>query len=145
MTRHNAGFTLIELLVVLTIVAAMAAMALPQLGVGDGPSLRATTEQLAAELRLLRDEAIRTGEATALRSTAAGFVFEPSGRVIHLPPRTTVDVARAGPGLLPQGPPEAIEFYADGSATGSVVTLRRGRIEADIEIGWLDGSVRAHE
>ena len=143
---REAGFTLIELLVVLAILGTLTAVALPRLGLGDGPRLQASAQALATELRLLRDEAIRRGVSTVLTPTEAGYVLRPSGRTALFPAQTVLAIAPAASVLLPPGKAEAaITFFPDGSSTGGLATLRHGNLVATISVRGLDGRVRIRD
>lgn len=61
MRRSLRGFTLIELLAVVALVALVAGLALPRLGIGGDRRILAEAEQLAASLEFTRQRAAVTG------------------------------------------------------------------------------------
>jgi general secretion pathway protein H len=139
-----AGFTLLEMLVVVAIIAVLAMVALPRLELGRGPRLRTVTHQVAADLRLLRDDSVRRASRMALEPTATGYLLRPSGRERALPVgialETTADVS-----VLLLNPESEIAFFPDGSSTGGVVSVRSGSAVARIVVRGLDGKVRLDE
>jgi general secretion pathway protein H len=139
-----AGFTLLEMMVVVAIMGVLAMVALPRLELGRGPRLRATAQQVAADLRLLRDDAIRHASPAVLKPTATGYLLRPSGRTRALPAGIALGTAGAGLTLLPSAGDE-IAFFPDGSSTGGVVSLRDRGSAARIVVRGLDGRVRLDE
>lgn len=63
-SRQNRGFTVIELLTVLAIMAIMAAVVLPRVTVLSRWKLESAAKGLASDLRLVRQEAITTGQVS---------------------------------------------------------------------------------
>jgi general secretion pathway protein H len=143
-TPDNAGFTLLEMMVVVAILGVLAMVALPRLELGRGPRLRAAAHEVAADLRLLRDDAIRRASPATLKATATGYLLRPSGRARALPAGIALETAAAAPTLLPSAGAE-IAFFPDGSSTGGVVLLRGSGGAARIVVRGLDGRVRLDE
>lgn len=65
--NSNSGFTLIELLAVMAIVALFAALLLPCVTVYTHWKLEAAARNLTSDLRLLRQEAITSGESCKIK------------------------------------------------------------------------------
>jgi general secretion pathway protein H len=144
-TPDIAGFTLLEMMVVVAILGVLAMVALPRLQLGRGPRLRAAAHAVAADLRLLRDDAIRRSSPAALEATATGYLLRPSGRARALPAGLTLETAAGASTLLPSAGAE-IAFFPDGSSSGGVVSLRAsGGGAARIVVRGLDGRVRLDE
>lgn len=144
---RQSGLTLVELLVVLGIIAMITLLAVPQLGgMVPGMELRSAAEELRADLRRVRNTALRESRETRL--------------VFDLDTGTWHDGDGALRGALPEGMELAItvarqeqtgeasggvRFYPDGTSTGAKVTLSRGERALLLSIDWFDGHVQIAE
>ena len=63
-TQH--GYTLVELVIVVSIIALIAAIAVPNFAPGSDGKLRLAAEEVAAAIRYARSEALRTGDGHGL-------------------------------------------------------------------------------
>lgn len=140
----TSGFTLVEMLVVLAILGLLVMVALPSVRSRDGADLRAIGQALMADLRLLRDEAIRRNARTTFVPLANGYALRPSGRTTGLPAHVALTFEVGRPGLLLDGK-DLIDFFPDGTSSGGVLTLRRGGSGAHVLVEGLNGRVRLHE
>jgi general secretion pathway protein H len=136
------GFTLIEMLVVLAIIGLMVAIVPPMMrSRGD---LRATAHAIAADLRLLREEAIRRDMTIIFVPLANGYAVRPSGQTTLLPAGLTLDFTPPPSRLLPDTR-DLIAFFPDGTATGGVLSVSRSGSVARVLIRGLDGRVRLND
>ena len=146
-TRHRAqrhdGFTLLELLVALGVVAMVIAVALPHLpGRTESAVVKAAAEALAGGLRESRGLAIRGNRPVlfsldvAARRWAIG-----GGRPATLSPDLALAL-ETDRRLLQSSEVGAIRFFADGSASGGRIVVRRGASRAAVTVDWLTGAVK---
>lgn len=138
------GFTLLELALVLALAGLLLTFILPRVGLIGSAALDASTRQLSARLRFLREEAARRGtwvrvvfdttdrsyQAQILTQTTTGpeFVSDPSPlyRRVRLPDPIGLDVAGPGRIATGDGRPAAI-LHPDGFADPVVIYLDDGR------------------
>lgn len=64
---NEIGYTLIELSITITIMAVIAAIAVPAFSSGQDKKLQAAAQEFAAAMRFARSESIRTGEPYAFQ------------------------------------------------------------------------------
>jgi type II secretory pathway pseudopilin PulG len=142
--RRAAGFTLLELALVVLLIALLATLVLPRLGVIRSASLDASARQLATRIQYLREEAALRGRAIrlsfdqenaayrpeVLEETQEGprFVPDPGAlfRTVNLP--AGIGLRVTGPGIVTSmsGLPSAL-FAADGFADPLVIHLDDGQ------------------
>ncbi len=141
--RASAGFTLIELIVVLAIMGLVVALASPRLHRAlPGAELAAGAEELAAALRRTRARAIAGGHRAALLIDieAARYALA-GGPGRRLPKGIEVEIRTAADALDPIARRAAMTFYADGTAAGGRIVLRRGTRAYRLDIDWLTGRI----
>ena len=139
----DAGVTLVELLVVLTLMAIIAAIAIPMLGPGvSNAELRSAARQVAAGLRMARDDAVatRTDTRVTLDLEHRTFQIERDPRVHALPRELEMKLFTAQSDIVDEHV-GAIRFYPDGGSTGGRVTLSAGERKFDVDVDWLTGRV----
>lgn len=64
--RHPAGYTLVELVITITIIAVIAAIAVPAYSPGADKRLQLAANDVASAIRYARSESLRTGESHGL-------------------------------------------------------------------------------
>ena len=140
----TSGFTLLEMLVVLAILGLLTALVVPPLRPNEGARLRELAHALAADIRLMRQEAMRQGISTAIVPAAAGYLLQPSGRTKNLLSGFTL-AAEAGETRLVPGNDDRIRFFPDGSSTGGILAIQHNQSRIYLTIRGLDGKVRLNE
>ena len=141
--RDASGVTLLELLIVLMLMGIIAALTVPTFrGSVSTTQLKAAAREVAAGLRLARDQAIaRRAEAVLeLDVTARAFRVLPDPRVHALPPGIDIKLFTAQSDLV-NDRVGAIRFYPDGGSNGGRVTLAAGERHYDVDVDWLTGRV----
>lgn len=141
--RAETGFTIIEIMVVLAIMA-MALTIAPTIVAGlSGGRLRAAADELAAELRAARGQALRRSSPVemTLDLTKRGYSLSGNPRFHAFP--DVVDAIDVTPAALVQpGGVARVRFQADGTADQARIALRHGATAKIIAVDWLTGRVR---
>jgi general secretion pathway protein H len=138
-----SGVTLIELLVVLTLMAILAAIAVPLLGPGvSNAELKSAARKVAAGLRMARDDAVatRTDTRLVLDLEHRTFQIERDAHVHALPRELEMKLFTAQNDIVSEHV-GAIRFYPDGGSTGGRVTLAAGERKFEVDVDWLTGRV----
>ena len=139
--RSQRGFTLIEMVAVMAIVAALAAVLLPNIPHRTSKSrLQSYAIRAAAMLRLDRTAALTLRQTVATRVDAPGRLIRSgtNGEELRIPDDVRFDA------LLPDScnsrPVHAtIVFLGSGMSCGGVITLSRPGTEVVIRTNWLTG------
>jgi len=69
--KEKRGYTLVELVIVVSIIALIAAIAVPDMSSAPDAKLRLAAEEVASAIRFARSEALRTGEGHGLTISQA--------------------------------------------------------------------------
>jgi len=141
---RSRGFTLLELLVVLAIIALILAVTPPLITAAiPGAELKASARQVAAGLRLAREEAIRTGRDVAFTLDLETHSFEVDGRFRRgkLPKGLDLKLEAAETEMLDEHR-GAVRFFPDGSSTGGRIILTRHDAGYQVGVQWLTGRIR---
>jgi general secretion pathway protein H len=134
------------LLVVLVLLGVMAGLAASRIaGSLEGPSLQATSGELAAALRRARSHAIVRNHPTVVRVDVDAPSFGiPGERTYKVPDRLRVTLFTAVTEQL-AGNVGEIRFFPDGSSTGGEVTLAGEKARNHVQVDWLTGRVAVYE
>jgi len=139
----TAGFTLLELLIVLMLMGLITALTIPVFsGSVSTTQLKSAAREVAAGLRLARDQAIAQKSPTVLELdvTARAFRVLPDPRVHALPSGIDIKLFTAQSDLV-NDRVGAIRFYPDGGSNGGRITLAAGERKYDVDVDWLTGRV----
>jgi general secretion pathway protein H len=137
-----AGFTLIETLVVLAIVAfSFMLVAGYRPPWSSGLEIDAAATRLAAELRLVRSEAIAANQSATFELDVAGRRYRSGSSPVRvLPARVEVELLTIT-GEQTRSVAGRIRFHPDGSSTGGRIVLADGSRRIAIGVDWLTGRV----
>ncbi len=136
--RGNRGYTLVELIIVITLLAIIAAIAIPRSPANEEESLNVAAEQIAAAIRFARTETLRTEQEHGFSHDAAARRI----RVFRLdtgtsPPTAVYDVYHPVSKQLFDIELDSVSFAALDST--SVATLYRGACNSSSEV-WFDNT-----
>jgi general secretion pathway protein H len=141
--RRQSGVTLLELFIVLAIMGFIAAIAIPMFSGGVSTTqLKSAAREVAAGLRLARDQAIAQRNETLWQIDVAARAFSvpPDPRVHHLPDRIDIKLFAAQTDLVGDNL-GAIRFFPDGGSNGGRVTLAAGERKYEVDVDWLTGRI----
>jgi general secretion pathway protein H len=142
-TIGERGVTLLELLIVLMLMGLIVGIAMPTFGGGVSSSaLKSATREVAAGLRLARDQAIAQRVESLLELDLDGRTFRvpPDPRAHRLPERLDLKLYTAQRDLV-SDKVGAIRFFPDGGSNGGRITLAAGERKYDVDVDWLTGRV----
>ena len=143
----DSGVSLLELLVVLSIMAAVAAIAVPVFGGGvSSTQLRTAAREVAGGLRLARSEAVASRRETILTLDLErrSFRVDRDPREHTLPRGVEMKLYTAQRDLVSETT-GGIRFFPDGGSTGGRVSVAAGERKYDVDIDWLTGRVAIGE
>lgn len=143
MTRSAAGFSLVELLLVMTLIAAASLLAMAAMGGGfERMQMRSAANEVAAQLRFTRAQAIASGQPQRFTiDPAARRWSAPRERNGELPRQLQVQFTGARE-LQPSAGEGAIVFFGDGASSGGRVRLQVAGMQTQVDVAWLTGQVR---
>lgn len=137
------GVTLLELLIVLSIMAVVAAIAIPRLGGGVSTTeLKSAARQVASGLRFARSEALATRRETTVTVDLERRVFrvDRDPREIALPAASELKLFTAQSDIASERT-GAIRFFPDGGSNGGRLTIASGERKYEVDVDWLTGRV----
>jgi len=136
------GFTLLEVLVVLLIIAMATTLAAMVFSGGlDGMRLRASSKEIAAQLRYTRTQAIATGMPQRFTIDPRSHRWQAAGdRQGGIPRSLGVEFTGARE-AQPRAGEGGFLFFPDGASTGGRVQLSVKRAAWHVDVSWLTGEV----
>jgi general secretion pathway protein H len=133
-------------LVVMTILALIAAVAMPSIRLPtQGAPLRLVAADIAAKLRAARALAIAENRdiAFVFDAQARTYAVEGTGYPAPLAPEASLSITTAR--QLVRGSEEVrLVFFADGTSSGGTIRLSHERRSIAITVAWLTGVVDVH-
>lgn len=133
-------------MLVLVIAAAIAAVAVPNMGPAlANMEMRTATQDVASGLRYARGQALSRGEEAEFVLNVARHYYRVTGRAkpYALPDSVKLELFTAD-FLMDEGQ-GSIVFYPDGSATGGRVTLKGAGKTRLVDVNWLTGGIVVRE
>jgi general secretion pathway protein H len=141
--KYPGGFTLLELLVVMVIIGLVFSLVPPLFSSAvPGARLKGAARDLAVGLRYARSQAITHNTEIAVRLNLEPPAYTIGGEQPQALPddvRMTVTSA-ATENVLPVTH-HMLQFYPDGSSTGSQITLSGGHLTYHLDVDWLTGRI----
>ena len=141
--KQAKGFTLLEMLVVLGIVGLLLAIVPISLSGGmDGARIKTAVRELAADLRYARSHAISSqkDQALVLNVESGVYSIDKKKHQLSIPDETSIKIKTASSEQVSDNE-GAIRFFADGSSTGGLITIKHTPYEFFIDVNWLTGKV----
>jgi general secretion pathway protein H len=141
--ERKRGFTLLELLVVLLIVSLLVALVPPLFsGAVPGAKLKAAVRDLAVALRLARNQSITRDVETQVYLNLESPAYAIGRQAPRaLPAGVELKVMPASEQSAAQTRRHVVRFFSDGSSSGTLITLSRGKRSYRLHVGWLTGRV----
>lgn len=145
--RKRGGFSLIELLVVLSIVGLSLAVIGPAVGNSlDASRLKASVRSMLATARQARSLArAEQREVTLLIDVEARTYHLDDQAVASIRPVTTLIEVTAAQLEQISAQQIGVRFFADGSATGGLISFSLDKQHHAIEIDWLTGLAKIRQ
>ncbi len=139
---RKRGFTLLELLVVMLIVSLLVALVPPLFsGAVPGAKLKAAVRDLAVTLRLARNQSITRDVEMQVHLNLESPAYAIGTQAPRsLPAGVELKVASSEQSAVATTR-HVVRFFSDGSSSGTLITLSRGKRSYDLHVGWLTGRV----
>ncbi len=132
-TGNDAGTTLLELLVVMGLMVLLATLAFPALERSlELFEMRQTAGVLEANLRLVRSDAVRSGQAITFTVSSDGKSYGWSEGEVRQMPRG-IDLRMANG--------QTMQFYGDGTTSGGEITASTDDRRIAIDVDEATGAV----
>jgi len=138
-----AGFTLIELLVALTIMSMLVA-SISFVLIERKPTLKNQVQQVARQLRLAQQRAIRDDRPFQVEFDLAANRFWLAEETIDLPAEVEVTVRTSEDQLIDSNS-VGLTFYPDASASGGRIRIEDANESFEIRITWITGKVEVEQ
>ena len=143
----DSGFTLLELLIVIAIVGMLSSIAVAAIPISSPErDVHETADRIGSLLRAARSEALRGGQASAVRFDLDDRrILRTGGEgTLSLPETIAIEVTVAQRPAGASGRP-AIAFRPDGTSSGGSVLIRGGGTERRLAVNWLTGGISADD
>ncbi len=148
MLRRFGGFTLLEILIVVAIIGVGSVVLMAGISAAmPGRQLREAANQVAAEMRLARAQALVRGRSQRfeLDLQTKRWKRDNGERVIEGEISDAIDVkATTAREESPGGQVAAIRFFPEGASTGGRIVFARGDAAWRVDVGWLTGQISVH-
>ena len=140
---RKRGFTLLELLVVMLIVGLLVALVPPLFsGAVPGAKLKAAVRDLAVTLRLARNQSITRDVERQVHLNLESPAYAIGAQAPRaLPAGVELQVAPVPGQSAVESKRHVVRFFSDGSSSGTLIKLSRGKRSYDLHVGWLTGRV----
>ncbi len=141
--RRPRGFSLLEVLLVVGLIAVASMLAAAAISGGfDRLALQSTAKELAAQLRYTRTQAIASGAPQRFVIDPQARIWQaPNGRHGTIPDQLEIEFTGARE-VQPSANEGAVQFFADGAATGGRIRIGYRTAAWQIDVAWLTGEVR---
>ena len=141
--RRPRGFSLLEVLLVVGLIAVASVLAAAAISGGfDRLALPSTAKELAAQLRYTRTQAIASGAPQRFVIDPQARIWQaPNGRHGTIPDQLEIEFTGARE-VQPSANEGAVQFFADGAATGGRIRIGYRTAAWQIDVAWLTGEVR---
>ncbi len=135
----QGGFTLVELLVALTIMLVLVGSISFSM-VKRKPTLKDVSQQVAQQLRLAQQRALRDRRHFRVEINLATNTFELVDKTIVLPEDVAVTVRTSEDEIIDANS-VGMTFFPDASSSGGVIQIETESESFEIRVAWTTGKV----
>ena len=145
--HRKRGFTLLEILVVMVIASMMVALVPPLFsGAVTGAKIKGAARDLAVAMRESRSRAILSGSEQQLSlNLGQGHYVAGNQKPEALPAEMTIDIQQITGAHVEDNEEYVLRFFADGSTSGELITLKSGNRAYRLQLDWLTGAITIQE